>query len=178
MRTSEASGALNSAAVPSSGTFDGPGDSSADETLAAWSLALRRLPAWLVSLVVHLALLLTLAFCKFAEDRHTRGVFVIAEAAEDSPDQMETVADFEFDIQPLEVAVVSGETLIGDVGVIALGDMTLAAEVDANGDLSQLSLSEMPLGEIGALFGKDGTGMVDIGDGLRASASFFAPGAR
>jgi len=149
-----------------------------DETAAAWRLALLGMPAWLVSLVVHLALLLALAFCKFREEPRTGGRLVLAQAAEQPDELTETLADFEFELQTLEATADSAAAPLADVGVIAVGDMTLAAELDAPGDLGEVSLAELPLGEIGALFGRGGSGMTDIGDGLKAAASFFGARSR
>ncbi len=149
-----------------------------DEAIAAWREALLGLPAWLVSLLVHLALLLTLAFCKFREEVRAGGVLVIAQTAEEPQELAETLADFAVDLQALELDSGLAEAPVADVGVIALSDLTLAAELAAPGDLGDVSLAELPLGEIGALFGRGGSGMTDIGDGLKAAATFFGARSR
>ena len=182
MRTLQHPEALDRAApAPPSGSeaVDSPENDADDEAVAAaWGLAFRRMPAWLVSLVVHLVLLLSLALCKFAEDKPSRGVFVLAETVEAPDELVENLAEFELNVRPLEFTSVAGDSPLADVGVTALGDVTLAAELDARDVLSDVSLSETAVDEIGALFGKDGAGMADIGDGLKAVASFFGARSR
>jgi hypothetical protein len=67
---------------------------------------------------------------------------------------------------------------IADVGVLALGDLSMPAEIEAGGDIGELSLPETTIDEIGSMFGKDGDGMADIGEGLKAAASFFGARSR
>ncbi len=168
------------AAPPELASSDDEHDAAADGTIAvALRLVLRRIPAWLVSLVVHLALLLALALGKFTEDKHSRGVLVTAEAAEETDEFVENMVEVELDAPlPVEFTSAAGDATIAEVGVVALGDLTMAAELDAPDGWGELSLPETTLDEIGAMFGKKGSGMVDIGDGLKASASFFGARSR
>jgi hypothetical protein len=159
--------------------IDDPEDAAANEPVAAaWGLALRRLPAWLVSLVVHLGLLLTLALCRFAENKDARGVFVIAETAEAPQELVENLVEVELAEKPPEFTAAARDLLIADVGLVTLGDVTLSAEVGTGGGPAGIALSDTTFGEIGALFGKDGAGMANVSDGLRVSASFFGARAR
>jgi hypothetical protein len=62
---------------------------------------------------------------------------------------------------------------ITDVGVIALGDLSMPAEIETGGDIGDLDLPATTIDEIGSLFGGEGNGMADIGEGLKAAAAFF-----
>ena len=152
-------------------------DEASDEDAIAWSLTLRHMPAWLVSLVAHLALLLALALTKFAEENRPTGVFVTAEAFEVAEELMENW-EVELDVlQPLQIESLASDAAVPDVGVLALGDLTLAAELAGQDAWGELPLPQTTLDEIGFLFGADGAGMADIGEGLKA-ASFFGARSR
>ncbi len=151
-------------------------DELGDGDAIAWRLTLRHMPAWLVSLLVHLALLLVLALSKFAEDR-THGIYVTAELIELAEEFVENW-DLELEaLPPLPVESFAGDAAIPDVGVLALGDLTLAAELAGRDPWGELPIPQTTLDEIGLLFGADGAGMADIGDGLKA-ASFFGARSR
>ena len=134
------------------------------------------MPAWLVSLLAHLGLLLALALTKFAEENRPTGVFVTAEAfevAEGVRGKLGGGARCAATAPRFES--LASDAAIPDVGVLALGDLTLAAELASQDAWGELPLPQTTLGEIGFLFGADGAGMADIGEGLKAATS-SAPG--
>ena len=120
-------------------------------------------------------LLLALALTKFAEENRPTGVFVTAEAFEVAEELVENW-EVELDVlQPLQIESLASDAAIPYVGVLALGDLTLAAELASQDSWGELPLPQTTLGEIGFLFGADGAGMADIGEGLKA-ATFFGAG--
>lgn len=138
-----------------------------------WSL--RAMPAWLVSLVVHLALLLLLGICTFANLDEAKKVFVDvvqADPEEEAPFEL-TEAEIEPPEDLEEFQEVSLEAQAFDPGAIAFGDLGAVSDVVATDTVGTISLAETTIDEIGALFGEDGSGMADIGDGLKAAANFF-----
>jgi len=153
-------------------------DEAGDEEAIAWSLTLRQMPAWLISLLVHLGLLLVLALSKFAEQDRSHGIYVTGELFEQVEELVENW-DVELDaLQPLQIESFAGDAAIPDVGVLALGDLTLAAELGAHGAWGELQLPQTTFDEIGTLFGRDGGGMADVREGLKAAASFFGARSR
>jgi len=92
----------------------------------------------------------------------------------------EFVEDWEVELEalpPLPVESFASDAAIPDVGVMALGDLTLAAELAVQDPWGELPMPQTTLDEIGFLFGADGAGLADIGDGLKA-ASFFGARSR
>ena len=119
-------------------------------------------------------LLLALALTKFAEENRPTGVFVTAEAFEVAEEFVENW-EVELDVlQPLQIESLASDAAIPYVGVLALGDLTLAAELASQDSWGELPLPQTTLGEIGFLFGADGAGMADIGEGLKAATFFGA----
>ncbi len=161
--------------LPDSQPF-GDGDGLWEETEpSSWRLAFRTVPAWLVSLIFHLALLLVLGLCTFADEVDLEGVFVSASTTDAQEESLEDFVEVELEaIQELdELAQADLTTDIADVGVIALGDLSVPAEIETGGDIGELELPATTIDEIGALFGGEGNGMADIGEGLKAAAVFF-----
>jgi len=142
--------------------------------------SLRVVPAWLVSLVVHMAVLLGLAICTFANPNENEEVFVSGSQVEPQEELIEELANLEIEsLQELEKTdewSLFHEVI--DPGAIAFGDLSAPAEIEAADGVGEIALSETTIDEIGALFGRDGEGMSDIGDGLKAAASFFGAKAR
>jgi hypothetical protein len=132
-------------------------------------------PPWLVSLVFHMGLLLTLAMVHLSTDESLSGVLVIASPAPDVQDEFEQLTEMELDpledLSELDPSAVLSE--MPDIGVVALGDLTMDATIDTESDIGEIAMGETTIGEIGALFGEGGGGMSDIGDGLKAAATFF-----
>jgi hypothetical protein len=145
------------------------------EEVSTLAVSLRAMPAWLVSLVLHMAILLALAVCTFAKPDENEEVFVSGSQVEPQEELIEELANLEIEsLQELEETddwSLYHEAI--DPGAIAFGDLSTPAEVEAADGIGEIALSETTIDEIGSLFGKDGDGMSDIGDGLKAAASFF-----
>jgi len=145
-----------------------------DQTATRWAL-LTALPAWLISLVFHMLVLLVLAFITFSSETELKGVFVSASEVVQEDSLLEELTEIE--IKPLEELEQTEEWSLAadgaDPGAMAFGDLGALAEVETDADIGSINLPETTIDEIGSLFGKDGQGMSDIGEGLKAAASFF-----
>ncbi len=148
--------------------------------ISALAVSLRVVPAWLVSLVVHMSVLLALAVFTFANPNERDELFVSGSQVEIQEELIEELAELEIEsIQELEKT--DDWSLFHEVidpGAIAFGDLSTPAEIEAADGIGEIALSDTTIDEIGALFGRDGEGMSDIGEGLKAAASFFGAKAR
>jgi hypothetical protein len=145
-----------------------------------WRGIVRTVPAWLISLLFHLGLLIGLGLCTFVTQQDLKGVFVSAAEAESLSEELDEFV--EVTLEPLQeidqLAQADLTAEIPDLGVIALGDLGLQAEIEAGSEISDLELPATTVDEIGALFGSDGDGMADISGGLQAAAAFFGARSR
>lgn len=139
-----------------------------------WS-ALRAAPPWLVSTVFHAVGLVVLALMTIAVQPpdDPRGSLIVATETEED-EALQELADVEIQPQELpEIENVSVSVAELDPGLVNFSDLTSLTEMAPAADVGDLALPETTIGEIGALFGKDGKGMSDISDGLAAAATFF-----
>ena len=131
---------------------------------------LHGMPPWSVSLVLHLAGLLLLAFWTLVVSENRDTQLLIASTVEESPPEIQELAEFEIEkLEEVELENVSLDVRMPDPGLIEFASIdTLLAE----GNLEVPAVSNVATHEIGALFGEHGKGMSMIGEGLGA-ASFF-----
>lgn len=152
------------------------------ETIETGALlaSLRALPAWLVSVIVHMVALLVLALCTFSNPSERDEVFVSGSQVEPMEELFEELAELEIE-SPQELRETKEWSLameVIDLGEIAFGDLTAPTEIETADSIGDIAFNVTTVDEIGALFGKDGQGMSDISDGLAAAASFFGARAR
>ena len=131
---------------------------------------LHGMPPWSVSLILHLAGLLLLAFWTLVVSENRDTQILIASTVEESPLDIQELAEFEIEkLEEVELENVSLDVQMPDPGQIEFASIdTLQAE----GNLEVPAVSNVTTHEIGALFGEHGKGMSMIGEGLGA-ASFF-----
>jgi len=138
--------------------------------------SLRALPAWLLSVVVHMVALLVLAFLTFSYPDEKDKVFVSGSHVEPQEEMFEELTEVEIE-NPQEMEEMEENWSLAmdviDPGQIAFGDLGAPAEIEATDSIGDIAISTTTMDEIGALFGEDGQGMSDISDGLAAAASFF-----
>jgi hypothetical protein len=136
-------------------------------------------PAWLVSLVLHLALLILLALWTAAQPEVINRVLISAGEI-DPQEAFEQLAELDFeDLRNLpDVPSADMISVVPDVGITALGDVTAAADMALHFDAIDVSWPVSSFDEIGSLFGRQGKGLADIGDGLAAAATFFGARAK
>lgn len=140
------------------------------------SVSLRTVPAWLISLLVHMALLIMLAFYTFSLPLEEEGMFVASGQVEEAEEMLEEFTEIEVEsLEELEELqedmAVSADML--EPGDLAFGDFASVADVEPNSDIGDISLPSTTIDEIGSLFGDDGEAFVDIAGGLKAAATFF-----
>ncbi len=145
------------------------------EERGKWSIGamIKDAPAWLVSMVIHMALLLCLAMFTFVMAPDLDDMVVVANSF-DGEEDVETLSEFELeDIEPIEIETqqFSLDASI-DPGAIAIGDLTSAAEPTVD-SVGESALLDTPVGDIGALLSEGGDAFASVGDGLKAAASFF-----
>ena len=130
-------------------------------------------PPWLVSTVLHGVLFIILALMTLAiEEKEPRGVAIVA--TEVTETALEELTELEIEIEELEVQEVRPDATMPDPGEMSFSDLTSDIELPAaTAEVGELALANTTIGEVRNLFGKDGAGMADVGDGLKAAASFF-----
>jgi hypothetical protein len=139
---------------------------------------LHGVPPWSVSLVLHLAGMILLAFWTLVanEDRDTQ--ILVASTVEEVALEIQDTVEFEIEkLEEVELENVSLDMQMPDPGLFELASIET---IETVGNLDVSTVSEVTVHEIGALFGEHGQGMAMIGEGLGA-ASFFgakAPGSR
>ncbi len=127
-------------------------------------------PAWLVSLILHMVAVPTLAFITIASLEEGDQVVVVSDAAT-AEEEVEIFEDVEIEpVEELEIEEFSAPSLV-DPGAISFGDLASVAEVDTAG-LGPELIQDSPIGDIGDLLEK-GNGMSTVEGGLKAAASFF-----
>lgn len=151
----------------------------ADES-GALLASLRALPAWLVSVIVHMVAMLVLALCTFSSPDETDEVIVSGSHVEPQEELFEELAELEIEsLQELEQTEEWSLAMeVIDPGEIAFGDLSTSPEIEASDSIGDIAINVSTIDEIGSLFGKNGEGMSDISDGLAAAASFFGARAR
>lgn len=133
-------------------------------------------PPWLVSLVVHAAVLLVLSFCTLATLQREDLALWASSAPRD-----EFIEEFpELEIDPsVELTSLETElpTELEDPGLASFGDLSAEAELSEVSASASLATSE--LGEMGTLFGDIGNALSDLGAGAGgATTSFFGTKSR
>jgi len=140
-----------------------------DEGTPTHRKLVRAVPSWLVSGVVHAITLLLLAVITggLPETSVKLNTITVAEAEAE-----ELLEEVEFDLELQQLDEISSLALnIPDPGATAFGDLSLSTELASNA-ISGSDAPNTTIMDIGALFGKDGLGMTELGPGDGA-AMFF-----
>jgi len=127
-------------------------------------------PSWLVSAVVHLILLLTLAFMTFTLAEKETKRFLVSDTKVDEAEDFEEVV---FQTNQIEVEKYEAQTISGppDPGISDFGQVVGVENLTPTSTVG-LSTIETEMVDIGTLFGTDGEGMAKTGDG-QGGAQFF-----
>ncbi|MCA9179044.1 MAG: hypothetical protein KDB14_31490, partial [Planctomycetales bacterium] len=135
---------------------------------------LAQAPPVLVSTVFHAVALIILALMTLAiQKQEPQGVVMDAATAPAEEEMLEELSEIELEPQELpELENMSVTVTDPDPGMISFADVTANTQA-VSADVGDVELQPTTVGEIGALFGKDGQGMSDVGDGLKAAATFF-----
>lgn len=136
---------------------------------------LRKSPPVLVSSLVHAAAMIILGSMMLTMPaKEMRGVVLDSVSAPEEESYLEELADVELETQELpELEDISVAITEPDPGMISFSDVAPAVTAVAASDAGDIQLEATTIGEIGALFGEDGKGMADSGEGVTANASFF-----
>ncbi len=127
-------------------------------------------PSWLISAVVHAIAFLALGFLTFALPDDSGDMAILSSTEADlQEEELETV---QFEVEPLELeTTVAFDTAMPEPGAVDFGDVSLESQLVAT-EIGVGPVQETTIGEIGALFGSDGTGMSEAGPG-EGAAYFF-----
>jgi len=127
-------------------------------------------PSWLISAIMHLILLLLLAFVTFSVRENDAKHFIVANALPEETEVFEEL-EFETDLDELKTVEINMIPAPQDPG---MADFGMMAGVDTSTTLPNVGLTAIDdsLTEIGALFGSEGQGMARAGEGL-GDAQFF-----
>ena len=125
------------------------------------------MPSWLVSLIFHVFLLLVLALFTFSNPDLQQEIFQTSSLEKE---ELEEIQEVEFENQEIEVIdATSFDTPELDMGVADLGDIT-APVTSVKSDVSAHESVEAV--EVGQLFGSEGLGMAETGNGNGATTFF------
>ena len=106
-------------------------------------------------------------------DKQPKNVIIANTTEVQELDELEEISEVEMEeMEELEVQEVSLHSDMPDPGAMAFGEIASSVEA-AVSDVGQVAMADTAIGEIGALFGEDGDGFADVGDGLKAAATFF-----
>ena len=137
--------------------------------------AVQGVPPWSVSLVLHLAGMILLAFWTLVATEDRDKHILIASTVEETALEIQDVVEFEIEkLAEVQLENVSLDVQMPDPGRIELASI---ASLQSVGNLEIPNVSHVTAHEIGALFGEHGKGMTTIGEGL-AAASFFGAKAK
>jgi len=160
--------ATNQSAAAADDPTDEP--SHDEESKPSWR-PLRGAPPWLLSLIVHMAALIVLALATIANLPKKEKVFSLA-TLDDSSESIEEISEIALEQMEIEeVEELAIETQMPDPGQIEFGEVAAAEPMQVS-TVGTLSMADT-VGDIGALFGSEGKGMSELGDGMYAAVNFF-----
>lgn len=144
--------------------------SDPDEPDAARRLR-SKTPSWLASVLVHALLFLLLSFFTLANLQRQDDLGLVS--ASPVAEEIEEFTDVELDAEDFDELADDMPLEAVDPGEAALGE--LATDEVLSNVASDLGAEASALGELGSLFGDDGVGMAQLGDGQGAAgaATFF-----
>lgn len=134
---------------------------------------LRMTPAWLASSVFHLLLVIAMAFIIMPGPAEDEEVVLNTTKTDPIEEELENFEDIELEIpEEIEINEASVVSEI-DPGAMAFGDLTSEIEAPIEADVGIVALEQTTIDEIGSLLGKNGDGFAEVGDGMKAAATFF-----
>lgn len=137
---------------------------------------LRATPAWMVSTFWHLVLVVALAFYVIPAKGPDQEFVLNTAATDPIAEELEEFDEIDLeipkDIEEMEITEVSMVSEI-DPGAMAFGDLSSDIESPLDADVGVISLPTTTIDEIGSLLGKNGDGFAEVGEGLKAAATFF-----
>ncbi len=147
---------------------EAPPEDAAPARGFAFTGALLAVPSWLISLIFHIVLMLLLALVTFSNPDLRQELFQTSAIDKEDIEELE---DFEFENQEIEILEMSEVTspTLDDVGMADIGDIT-APVTTLSSDVS--AHENVEAAEIGQLYGEDGQGMADVGNGNGATTFF------
>ena len=135
---------------------------------------LRSAPAWLVSLIFHLVALVILGLMTLPvilKQQVGDGIVATTVIEEETLEEFEFETEME-ELEEVEFQDVTMDSVAApDPGMIAMGDVSAEVATATATEVGLMAAS--PIGDVADLFGSSGKGLVDVGDGLTAAASFF-----
>lgn len=142
-----------------------PEEKAEDKKLWRWGAFLSLLPGWLISCIIHAAAVIVLAVIALPGiTREVEQVLIASTTEEPVEDLIQPIVDLE--VIPEEVDVSEAPVAEIDPGASAMAEAILAEMP------TELAPSFEMSSDHGNLFGEDGIGMSEVGQG-RGSTSFF-----
>jgi len=136
------------------------------------SFGVRQLPAWAISLLVHLALLLVLGLITLVTP--SIADFAIIVVTEDGEEPLEQVAEIDLSVDLEEMEDLSPSFEAPSISESEISELTLddiAAEVS---DIGPPAIDQDSVSQINAIFSEDGAPMESVSDKAgKMTASFF-----
>ena len=154
---------------------------AADETAPSeggngW-LAARQVPAWAISMLVHLVLLLVLGLITLAAP--SVADYAIIVASEDGEEPLEQMAEIDLseDLEDMEELSPSFES--PSISESEMSELTLATNAADVSDIGPQAIEQDSVSQINAIFSDSGTAMASLSDKVgKMTASFFGSKAK
>jgi hypothetical protein len=154
-------------------TADEDGDQEEYEEEPSPSIfAIRSAPPWLISTILHVIGLCILGLYTLASIPEEEKRVILGSTIEEQ-EEFEELDEVTLEVEEVEFENISSESITEmDPGATNFADVTAAVEASAEGT-EKVKLAKTTTGEIGNMFGTDGEGFADIGEGLAGSGTFF-----
>jgi hypothetical protein len=134
--------------------------------------AIRSAPPWLVSTVLHVIGLIILGLYTLASLPEEEKRIILASTIEEQ-EEFEEMEEVSLEVEEVEFENITSESITEmDPGATAFSDVTATVEASSEG-MEKVNLAKTTIGEIGNMFGTDGQGFADIGEGLAGAGTFF-----
>ena len=154
---------------------------TADETApseggSGW-LGARQVPAWAISMLVHLVLLLVLGLITLAAPSVADYAIIVASEEGEEPLEQMAEIDLSEDLENMENLSPSFES--PSVSESEMSELTLATNVADVSDIGPQAVEQDSVSQINAIFSDSGTAMTSLSDKVgKMTASFFGSKAK
>lgn len=154
-------------------TAEGP---TTPEGGSGW-LGTRQVPAWAISMLVHLVLLLVLGLITLAAP--SVADYAIIVASEDGEEPLEQMAEIDLSEDLENMEDLSPSLDAPSISESEMSELTLATNVADVSDIGPQAVDQDSVSQINAIFSEDGTAMESLSDKVgKMTASFFGSKAK
>ena len=163
----------NAPQKPSTTQQDSPEESEAEDSgTGSWWLGSRQVPAWAISMIVHLILFLILGLITIAIP--ATADFAIIAGSQDTNEPLEQMAEVDLAEELENMEELSPSFDSPQVNESDMSELTLASSIADTGDLGPEVIESDSVSQINAIFSDSGSAMESLTDKVgKMTASFF-----